>query len=500
MSGSTDLSPRVTEVHPGTPAELAGMCVGDVIVTVNGRPVRDIIEWHHAVDDASVSLVVDRSGFEVEFEISKQPGEQLGVAIASAVFDRVQTCDNHCPFCFIFQLPKDLRKSLYLKDDDYRLSFLFGNFTTLTRFTESDLERVIDQHLSPLHVSIHATNPWKRAEMLRNDRGAMSLRWLKVLLANHIEVRGQIVVCPGKNDGSELEATLADIIDQFSDLEAVALVPIGLSKFNPEPELRVHTPEEAARVVQLVEKYQAIAREILGRELFWASDEFYLLGQSPLPDVKVYGDFAMHEDGVGIVSCFVEEFYERRVGALGVTSGFFASVDGATPSGYRATRDLPLNPAGDTGLRVENSNAVQLGTPPAKKGTPPAKKGTFPAKKGTPQPEKIPNVRSVGVLTGSYAAPVLRSLLNSYGSHVEVLEVPNDFFGGNTAVAGLMVGADIKRVIADKPDFDVYFLPDVCLSEGRFLDGTTMKDLPMNIEVVATDGHALRRSLEKVFS
>jgi len=141
VSVSTELTARIVAVHQDSPAQQAGVLVGDVVLSVNGQVVRDIIEWHHAVDEASISLDIDRNGMPFEFDIEKRAGEQLGVEISSAVFDRVQTCDNHCSFCFIYQLPKNLRKSLYLKDDDYRLSFLFGNFTTLTRFTEADLER-----------------------------------------------------------------------------------------------------------------------------------------------------------------------------------------------------------------------------------------------------------------------------------------------------------------------------------------------------------------------
>ncbi len=156
------------------------------------------------------------------FSIEKAAGESLGVEVSSAVFDRVRTCDNHCEFCFIYQLPKGMRSSLYLKDDDYRLSFLYGNFTTLTRFTEADLERVITERLSPLHVSIHATDPDVRSQMLKNPRGGMSLRWLRALLDHDITVRGQIVVCPGVNDGAMLDDTFAGILDQYPELDSVA--------------------------------------------------------------------------------------------------------------------------------------------------------------------------------------------------------------------------------------------------------------------------------------
>ena len=189
--------PTVTLVVPGSPAELAGLMAGDEVLRLNGQVPRDIIEWRFLVDEAEVDLDVRRGNVELSIEVSKTDGEPLGAEVESAVFDRVRTCDNHCEFCFIYQLPKGLRKSLYLKDDDYRLSFLYGNFTTLTRFTEADLERVVTERLSPLHVSIHATDPEVRNRMLRNPRGGMSLRWLRALLDHDITVHGQIVVCPG---------------------------------------------------------------------------------------------------------------------------------------------------------------------------------------------------------------------------------------------------------------------------------------------------------------
>jgi NifB/MoaA-like Fe-S oxidoreductase len=383
------------------------------------------------------------------------------------VFDRVQTCDNHCAFCFIYQLPKGLRRSLYLKDDDYRLSFLFGNFTTLTRFTEMDLERVFDQALSPLHVSIHDADPWGRAEMLRNERGAMSLRWLRALLDNGTNVRGQIVLCPGVNDGEVLERTLAGILDEYPELDAVAVVPLGLTRFNPETALRVHSVPEARAALVIVDKWREIGRQVVGHPMFWASDELYLLADEAMPDAADYGDFPMYEDGVGIVASFREEFAGRRSAITGPTAGFFASVDGATPSGYRAER-VPANPAGDTGLRPVR---VQV------------------AKRTAPTKGRI------GILTGEYAAPVIEALVDN--RDVVVIAVRNDFFGGNTAVAGLMVGADIAREITAHPEIDEFLLPDVCLSEGRFLDGSTLAGLGANVTVVPTDGASLRRILER---
>ena len=164
--------PRIIGVVDGSPAARAGMGIGDEIVSIDGEVPRDVIRWQVLVDEPDPEIVIDAGGLERTFVVEKAAGEPLGVEVDAALFDRVQTCDNHCPFCFIYQLPKGMRRSLYLKDDDYRLSFLYGNFTTLTRFTEADLERVISENLSPLYVSIHATDPEVRAELLRNRRGA----------------------------------------------------------------------------------------------------------------------------------------------------------------------------------------------------------------------------------------------------------------------------------------------------------------------------------------
>src|SRR5437588_10970772 len=246
--------PRVVAVAPGSPAERAGLTPGDEVGSVAGRVPRDVLEWRFLVDEADVELDVRRGGLDRTVVVDKRAGEALGAEVHSSVFDQVRTCDNHCEFCFIYQLPKGLRKSLYLKDDDYRLSFLYGNFTTLTRFTEADLERVVGEGLSPLYVSIHATDPDVRARMLRNRRGATSLRWLRALLDHGIEVHGQVVVCPGVNDGDALEATMAGILDQYPELATACVVPLGVSRYSSESSLRSHTGAEAAAVVELVEE------------------------------------------------------------------------------------------------------------------------------------------------------------------------------------------------------------------------------------------------------
>jgi putative radical SAM enzyme (TIGR03279 family) len=250
--------PRVVAVAPGSPAARAGLQAGDQIVTMDGQVPRDVIEYQLLADQPELELDLRRGGLDLTLSVGREGGEPLGIEVDAPLFDRVRTCDNHCEFCFIHQLPKGLRRSLYVKDDDYRLSFLYGNFTTLTRFTEADLERVVTEGLSPLWVSIHATDPEVRSRMLRNRRGAMSLRWLRGLLDHGITVHGQVVVCPGVNDGVVLEDTLIGILDRYPELASVACVPLGVSRFNAEPAMRAHTSAEAEAVVDLVEEWQAV--------------------------------------------------------------------------------------------------------------------------------------------------------------------------------------------------------------------------------------------------
>ena len=456
-------SPTVTSVATASPASRAGLQVGDELVSINGRAPHDVIEFHQLTDGEEVDVLVRRRGADVSrlLRVAKQAGEPLGIEISSAVFDRIRTCDNHCAFCFIYQLPKGMRRSLYVKDDDYRLSFLYGNFTTLTRFTELDAERVLDERLGPLFVSIHATDPEVRARMLRNPRGATSLRWLRVLLEGGIEVHGQVVVCPGVNDGEVLEQTMLGILDDFPRLASVGVVPLGLSKYSREPDMRPHTREEAAGVCATVARWQEVYRAELGRRLVHASDEYYLLGGVELPAAASYDGFPQHENGIGVVRAFEQRFWGDTSMPHGVRPGFFASVDGAPAAGYRAVR-------ADAGPTVPDGTAARA------------------AGEGPP----------VAVLTGVYAAPVLRPMVAACsGGAARVVEVPNEHFGGNIAVAGLLTGADLARVLATEPDGHRYLLPDVCLSEGRFLDGLTPADLPRPVEVLPTDGRALRAAL-----
>jgi len=468
-------APRVVAVAPGSPAALAGLAEGDEIAAINGEVPRDLLEWRSLVDEADLALDVRRGGLETSVELRKRPGEPLGVEVHSALFDRVRTCDNHCEFCFIYQLPPGLRRSLYLKDDDYRLSFLYGNFTTLTRFTEADLERVVSEGLSPLYVSIHATDPEVRAAMLRNRRGATSLRWLRALLDHGVAVHGQVVVCPGVNDGTVLDDTLAGVLDRFSELASVAVVPLGVSRHNHEARMRPHTPDEAAAVVDAVADWQDVYLSTLGRRLVFAADEYYLLADRPFPPALHYGDFPMHEDGIGMARAFEAELAGERDPAGGEDpdrGGFFRSADAGCGVAVGAGDVSGSSDADYEPYRAVRATADQLLRIGPRRDAP------------------------VAILTAPYGARVLAPLVAGLDrDDVRVVTVDNRYFGGNIGVTGLMVGEDLARVLAGQPEGHRYLLPDVCLTQGVFLDGSAPADLPRPVEVVATDGRALRAAL-----
>ena len=458
---------RVLAVAPGSPAQLVGIAAGDEILTVNGEQLRDVIAYQIQADSAEVDLEVRRGGLEQQVLVRKAEGASLGLELSHAVFDRVQTCDNHCPFCFIHQLPKGMRRSLYLQDDDFRLSFLYGNFTTLTRFTEADFERVITEKLSPLYVSIHATDPDVRTRLLRNRRGATSLRWLELLLDAGVEVHGQVVVCPGINDGAVLDVTMLGVLDRFPKLATIGVVPLGVSAHSNEAVMRPHTTAEAQAVLDVVHAWQERFVAALGRRLVFASDEYYLLARREFPPLEAYDECQQHENGIGMARTFEAEVEAALAGVhvvpTGTRSGFFAAVEGAPAEGYRAPRTRTLTIEVDSGS-VESGER-----------------------------------RPIGIITGELGARVLAPLVSAFGARagteVRLVPVANQFFGGNIGVTGLLAAADVAAELARQPSGHRYLLPDVVLSRGKFLDGETVDVLPREVEVVATDGASLVRAL-----
>ena len=434
--------PTILEVVPGSPAATAGVAVGDELLAVDATRPADVIEYQQLVDEPSVELRLLRGREEHLLRIDKRPGEPLGLRLNSSIFDRVQTCDNHCEFCFIYQLPPGMRTSLYLKDDDYRLSFLYGNFTTLTRFTELDLARVVEERLGPLYVSIHATDPDVRVRMLRNPRGATSLRWLRALLDHEVTVHAQIVLCPTINGGDVLARTCAETLVRYPRIASVGVVPLGVSRYNKVTSLQPHTPSEARRDLDIVHRWQVRALERLGRRVFFASDELYLMAGYPFPPSNAYEDFAQHENGIGMVRAFYDEIDRLEHGTdieQPLVTGEWRSIPAAPAEGYRAPRRLAIDATGsDRGPAV--------------------------------------------VVTGEYGAqafePVRRQLERLGRRSLRILAVRNEFFAGNVAVAGLIVGYDLVRTLTeDGGDVGVYLLPDVALQGDRFLDDVSLADV-----------------------
>ncbi|MFV9672250.1 MAG: DUF512 domain-containing protein [Acidimicrobiia bacterium] len=452
-------NPTVIEIVGDSPAAEAGLLIGDELIAVNGVVPSDVIEYQQLVDDADPEVTIRGKSGERTIRLDKIAGEPLGLRLSSSIFDRVQTCDNHCEFCFIYQLPPGMRESLYLKDDDYRLSFLYGNFTTLTRFTELDLARVVEERLGPLYVSIHATDPEVRTRMLRNPRGATSLRWLRALLDNGVTVHGQIVLCPEINDGATLDRTAAEILTRYPGLASVGIVPLGLSRYNTEENLRVHTAVEAAADLDTIHFWQDEAMRRLGRRMFFASDELYMVAGRDVPSRAAYEDFPQHENGIGMVRTFTDEIAALTSGGESsspLVTGEWRAIPSAPSEGYRAPRHTGTDPASVDG--------------------------------------------PVGILTGAYGAaalePLLAQLEGLSGRSLRLVEVENRFFGGNTAVAGLLVGSDLKRAIEEDLDpVAHYLLPDVALSGDVFLDDTSLEDLriasPVPIIVTPATGWGL---------
>lgn len=294
----------ISDILKGSIADELDLNGGDEIISVNSVVPKDIIEYSFLVLDEELELYVKRkSGEEEIFEIEKDYGEDLGISFESAVFDRVKPCANKCIFCFVDQQPKGLRKSLYVKDDDWRLSYLQGTYITLTNMKEKDWERLLSFHPSHLYVSIHTTNPKLRAKMLNNPNAARITDDLKKLRDNDIKIHAQIVLCPGYNDGDELLRTLEDLKKFKKILNSLAIVPVGVSKFRKE-KLQTVDKKIADFVINSVDEFNSDMKKNIAA----ASDEFFLIAGREFPDKKYYGKFFQIEDGVGAMRLLIDDF------------------------------------------------------------------------------------------------------------------------------------------------------------------------------------------------
>jgi len=300
----------VAQIRPRSAAAVAGLMAGDRLLSINGVPLRDSIDFHFQAGEESLRIEVDRNGRTESLIIHRREGKDLGVELQVPRPADISTCANKCVFCFIHQLPKGMRKSLYVKDDDYRLSFLHGNYITLTDLPEEELQRIETQRLSPLYVSVHATDPDLRWALLGKPRikGDLLPRMRRLARAG-IRMHAQIVLCPEWNDGPHLEKSVKDLAELYPGVATVAVVPVGLTRFRERlPALRTVTPAEARDLVGAIEAWQREYRRRLGSRLVFAADELYLAGGLEPPPTRDYEGFPLVEDGVGLVRRFTEEF------------------------------------------------------------------------------------------------------------------------------------------------------------------------------------------------
>jgi putative radical SAM enzyme (TIGR03279 family) len=297
----------VTAVASGSLAERAGLQLGDELLFINGYALRDVIDMQFRSADERLTLELAREGGKLIVETERLYGEPLGLEFAELTFDGVRRCDNRCEFCFVTQMPPALRSSLYVKDDDYRLSFLTGSYVTLTNLNESDWARIGEQHLSPLYVSVHATDLALRRRVLRNPHAPDVLDQLERLAALGIEVHTQIVVVPGLNDGPHIERSIGDLAALYPAVRSVSIVPVGLSRFH-RGDCRVHADAEMRLILKQVSALQAQLRELLGVGFAYLSDEWYLRLGEQVPEAEAYDGLDLMENGVGLVRQFMEDW------------------------------------------------------------------------------------------------------------------------------------------------------------------------------------------------
>jgi putative radical SAM enzyme (TIGR03279 family) len=416
-----EIGVRVLRVEPDGLAAQAGLLPGDRLVRVNGRPLRDLIDFHVLAGEERLAIDLQRGCQTHAVVLSREWGRDLGLECEPPTPAEISTCANKCVFCFIHQLPKGLRKSLYVKDDDYRLSFLHGNYITLTDLPDEEVQRIIDQHLSPLYLSVHATDPELRHFLLgrpKTMRGELMAR-MRSLAEAGIRMHAQIVLCPGLNDGPHLERTVRELAELHPSVATIAVVPVGLTRHRDGLyPLRALAPDEARAVLAAIRDWQTRHLERHPSRIVFAADELYLQAGEPIPPSAAYEGFPVVEDGIGLVRRF-EEAFTRTMGR-------------------RRDRGGPAAPAtivtGELFAPVLRRLLQGAGLPP-------------PA--------------------------------------IDVVAVRNDFFGPAISVAGLLTGEDIARALLDRGVGERVLIPGVALHEGRgvLLDDTAPDDLARHLGV-----------------
>jgi putative radical SAM enzyme (TIGR03279 family) len=418
--------PKIYKVQPGSLAEELELEPGDELVKINGQTIRDIVDLQFALATEEMELEVKKSNGEVwVFEVEKGYDEGLGVEWENPTVDRVHLCHNKCVFCFVDQIPSNMRQTLNVRDDDYRLSFLHGNFVTLTNVKDEELQRIVDLKMSPLNVSVHTTNPELRVRMLANKRSGEILRQIEFLAKGGIEMNTQVVLVPEWNDGAELDRTIQDLVKFYPAVRTLSVVPVGLTKHRRGlHKLRPCTPEEAERVINQVAYWQERFRAQLGVSFVHAADEFYVIADKDVPPGDHYDEFAQTENGVGVIRIFLDELDEIWPRVPKRIVGTRRNVGIVTSVSARKT--------------IEQS---------------------------------------------------IQRLGHIAGLETHVFPIVNDFYGHNVTVAGLITGTDIVAQLQDKVSgLDTLLLPDIMLKDDAdvFLDDWTVDQVRDALQIPVT--------------
>ena len=301
---------RITSVEPGSPARRARIHKGDTLISINGNAITDVLDYRFYMTDEHLEILLcDQEKKLRTVVVEKDEYDDLGLEFETYLMDRQMGCKNACIFCFVDQTPPGMRKSLYFKDDDTRMSFLFGNYTTLTNLKEGDIQRIIKMHISPINISIQTMNPALRVQMMKNPFAGESLKFVRMLTEGGIKINTQIVLCPGYNDGEQLEYSLSELAKLGPNVQSIAVVPVGLTRYREKlTPLRGFFPQEAVEVVKTMERWGEYFCKEYGTRTAYASDEFYILAGKDFPPYEFYEDFAQLENGVGMMTLMQQDF------------------------------------------------------------------------------------------------------------------------------------------------------------------------------------------------
>lgn len=408
---------KIKSVEPHSLAERVGLRAGDDLLSINGNAICDVLDYRFYMTEKRLAVAVTRGGKELAFSIKKGEYDDIGLCFETPLMDKKHTCANGCIFCFIDQMPKGYRDTLYFKDDDSRLSFLHGSYVTLTNMTDADIDRIIKMRLSPINVSVHTTNPELRVKMMKNKHAGDVLRYLDRIKEAGLTIHAQIVLCRGINDGEELVRSMHDLAALYPSLDSVSIVPAGLTRFREGLyPLSPYTPEECRAIVKTVEQFAASCKAYYGSYIFHLGDEFYLKAGLPLPSEERYEEYPQIENGVGMLTSTKEEFMRELS---------FLKEDGIL--GRKRTVSMVTGKA------------------------------------------------AYGLLT-----ELTDSLMKACdGLSVRLYQIENDFFGPEITVSGLLTGKDIREGLKDKPLGEALLIPRNSLrAEGDlFLCGMSKDEL-----------------------